>query len=138
MEIFAVNTTFDRPHDYEFLGARIDSGAQSTVIEKQQSLAYSRMAGAKYQSLPKNDGVKYKFGDQSYDGLGKFEVRISITETYFVDVEAQVVYVWVPFLLDLDVLSRIKVVLNLGEFTMTSSTGCWTIPLVNKLGHSYV
>lgn len=112
VEIFAVNNTFDQPHDGVFMGSCIDPGAQRTVIGNKKALDNSKMEGENYQSIPRNGGVKYYFGDLSYDGLGKIDIRIPVTETNLVYVEEQVVDVYATFILGLGSLSRLKVLLT--------------------------
>lgn len=64
-------------------------------------------------------------------------IRIPILESYVADIEAQVVDVDVPLLIGLEVLSRLKVVLDLNDFTIVSKTECWSVPLVKRNGHAY-
>lgn len=82
--------------------------------------------------------TKYKFGDQTYDSLGKLVIRMPVTDTYFVCIKAQIVHVDVPLLLGLDVLRRLKVILDFDKFTMTSTKGHWSVQLKRKLRHAYV
>lgn len=138
VDIFAVNIDIPTNDRDEFLVAFIDSGAQRTVIGKRQP--------DKYDSLTKNGHVKrthqcttrFKFGNTTYDGLGKLNVRIPIVDDYFIDVEASILDVDVPLLIGLDVLKRLKVILDFSEFTMSSTSEDWTVPLARKLGHAYI
>lgn len=138
IDIFSVNVHFGMGDGAQFLGACIDSGAQKTVIGQEQAKAYAEMAGTKKVEYHSCTGTKYKFGDKTYDGLGTVVIRIPITETYFISIRAQVVEVNVPLLLGLDVLSRLKVILNFEAFTMSSTQDKWSIPLTRKLGHAYI
>lgn len=138
IDIFSVNTVFQATVHHEFLGACIDSGAQRTVIGHKQAEAYTALTGIRKADKARGNMPKYKFGDTTHDGLGKMKVRIPIKEDYFVDIEASVVDVDVPLLIGLDVLGRLKVILDFNEFTMSSTTENWTIPLSRKMGHAYI
>lgn len=70
--------------------------------------------------------------------MGSIQVRIPINGEYFVVILARIVDVDLPLLLGLDVLSRLKAVLDFGKYTMTSTAGNCTIPLTKRMGHAYI
>lgn len=80
--------------------------------------------------------VKYKFGDKFYEGLGKIGIRLPVTGSYLVNNEAQIVDVYVPLLLELDVLSRMRVVLDLEGFTVKFTRSNWTVTLIKNQGRA--
>lgn len=55
-----------------------------------------------------------------------------------VDVKAQIVDVDVPLIIGLDVLFRLKAVLDFSDYKISSVSGKWKITLSNKLGHAYI
>lgn len=52
------------------------------------------------------------------------------------DVGASVVDVDVPLLLGLDLFEKLRIVLDFGKFTMSSTSANWSVPLTMKIGHA--
>lgn len=57
--------------------------------------------------------TNYKFGDASYNVLGKLDVQVSVTVAQLFMVEAFIVDEDVPLLIFLDVMDRLKAIINL-------------------------
>lgn len=136
--IFSVYSEFTLPSGKDFIGDCIDSGAQRTVIGRQQATEYTEITGTTRMADTNSGVTKFIFGDSSYDGLGRIVIRIPIINDYFVDIMAQIVNVDVPLLLGLDVLERLKIVLYFNDYSMSSIAEDWTVPLIMKNGHAYV
>lgn len=56
--------------------------------------------------------MKYKYGNASYNGLGKLDVRFPVTVAHFFMVDAFIVDADVYLLIGLDVLVRIEAALH--------------------------
>lgn len=55
------------------------------------------MIGEKDGIQPSSGGVRYTFGDEAYPGLGRLDIRIPTTSTYFFTVYTQIIIVGVSF-----------------------------------------
>lgn len=99
---------------------------------------YGKQTGHGHSNRTPHGVIKYKFVNTTYSGFGKLNVRIPIIDDYFIYVEHSIVVVDVPLLIGLYVLSRLKVLLDLSYFIMSSTTEDCTVPLSIKLVHSYI
>lgn len=93
-------------------------------------MEYIELTRSSITTNPRQDLTKYKFGDESYAGLGKIIVCNPFTDHYSVKVHAEIVDVDVPLPLSLDVLDRLKAVQNFDSYRMSSKSEHWTIPSV--------
>lgn len=85
-----------------------------------------------------HDARKYKLGNVLYSGFVIIPVRITVKDELFVDIEEAIVGNDAYFLLVLDLLVRMKVILEFEECTMTSKIDGWMALLAKKLGHAYI
>ena len=82
MDIFttSMNRIFlSTKKDGTFHGACIDTGAQSSVIGKQQAKSNLKNLGLRVK--PKHNRRRYRFGNEVFDGLGYIPIRIYISTT---------------------------------------------------------
>lgn len=62
----------------------------------------------------------YRFGSKRHSSIGTLKIKIPFSETHVIDITADVVNVNVPFLLGLEVLTKFKVLLDIGSDVTTS------------------
>lgn len=110
-----------------FQGACIDSGAQLTVIGLGQAKACCRLIGGGIVKSLKP--LTFRFGDKRHKGIGKFKIRVPVNVLHILDVIADVVDTQVPFLFDLEALTKIKAMLDVGNNVMMSPTVGWELSL---------
>lgn len=121
-----------------FPGACIDTGAQKSVVGKEQALAYFKFIGEEFKpSVPKRK-LNFKFGNRRHVGLGRVEVRNPINETRVLCPYKEVVDVDIPLLLGLDFLGEYKMNVDAGNDILESKSRAWSFPLTRKLGHLYL
>lgn len=124
--------------DVPFLGACIDTGAQKSVIGKQQALAYFRFIGEEFRpSMPRHE-LKFKFGNRSHIGLGRVDIWIPINETHVICPNIEVVDVDVPLLLGLDFLDEYNMTVDAANNVLKSKSRAWFFPLTRKFGRLYL
>ena len=136
-EIYLINYQHANVYEKEFLGACIDSAAQKTVIGKPQAEIYSNLFGIPF-SLEKSEvRPNFCFGTHRHKGLGRIEIRVPISNDYYIPVMTEVVNIDIPFLLGLDKMTDNDIVLDTNRQTLSSSTDGWKVSLVRKRGHLY-
>lgn len=79
-----------------------------------------------------------RFGYKRHDNVSAIRIRMPITETKVIDIDADVVEVDMPILLGLDNLTKLKALLDIGNDTITSKNMKWEVPLTRKRGQLYV
>lgn len=121
-----------------FNGACVDSGAQRTVIGRNQAIKYMEESEVGVNMLKGVHNRRYKFGDKVHHGLGTLKLEIPVKEDFVVRISADVVNVDVPLLIGLDTLTKLKAILDLDQDTLSSKVGSWKLPLRRKLGHVYL
>ena len=121
-----------------FRGAFVDTGAQKSVIGKPQAQAYCKEARIPFKPKPRHGRRLYKFGDRKFEGMGLLEIRIPVTDDFFLSFDVEVVNVDVPLLIGLEFLDTFKVSIDLANDRMLSRGGEWEIHLKTDQGHLFV
>lgn len=65
-------------------------------------------------------------------------MRMPVVDSHMVDVTAEVVNVYVPLLLGLKLMTRLKMVIDFDKDPVRSKSGVWNKSLIRKLGHVFV
>lgn len=126
LEVFSTN-------DETSQGAFVDSGAQLIIVAVKQAKAYCREYGGQIAS--EISSHRFRFGNKKHVGLGEMKIRIPFSQNYVIDVLADVVDVDVSFLLGLDVITKLRALLDIENDTIQSPLIDWRIPLTRKKGH---
>lgn len=139
LDIYAVSDEWT-PYSTSFLGACIDSGAQKTVIGINQANAYLNQTSNTKNLLQQNHkGQKiFRFGNRDHKCIGMLNIRMPVGEDIVVTFQSHVVSIDVPLLLGLDVLQKLKLLINFEDGTLHSPRDHWRVQLVQKFGHLYV
>lgn len=118
VEILSVNLATKARGSNVFEGACLDLVAQQTVVEESQADLYCKSFG----DVRNSTGSKstYRFGNSISHSLDVLQVRIPITGVYFIDVYPEILKVDVPFLLDLNILTKLKAHLYFDKNKMSS------------------
>lgn len=85
------------------------------------------------RQLAKTSNIKYKFGSNFGRGIGIMTVWIPVSKSYATEINAEVVNVAVPLLVCLDVLTRLRIVLDFDQDTKVSNQHRWSMPLSRKM-----
>lgn len=89
-------------------------------------------------TVPRRNETIYQFGDESYEGLVKLSLMITITNYYSVNIQSSVVNLYFTLLLGLRVLERVKLIFYYRDYTITSTAEELTIPLSKRYRHAYI
>lgn len=81
---------------------------------------------------------KYRFGETSHSLIGSLIIRIPVPSTHVTPVSAEVINLYVPLLIVLDILFDRSAILDIGNHKITPTKRGWETPLVWKLDHMYV
>lgn len=136
VDIFEVMSQIIFPANDHFHGACIDSGAQHTVIGKQQAELYAQFADVNI--APSGSRRVYRFGNVSHECCSEISIRLPINLQFFSHIQVEVVPVNILFLLGLDLLTKFKIIIDFDGNIIRSKLDCWVLPIVRKLGHAYV
>lgn len=137
VNIFSVGTTPPSYVGKEFAGACIDSGAQRTVIGTPQAAVNCAFAGIDLRKPP-TQPLQFNFGNSIHGGLGLLDMRLLIESGHYVQIRAHVVDVDVPLLIEFEVLTELRSVVDFADDVLAAKDGSWCIILRRKLGHLYV
>lgn len=85
----------------------------------------------------KSSGRLYKFGNASHDGVSIMTIRFLVSARNLAEIEAEIVDVNIPFLLELDVLRKFKTILDFVGNDTKSKCDEWMLPITQKMGHLY-
>eukprot|EP00171_Calliarthron_tuberculosum_P022166 IDg22166t1 len=111
-----------------FHGACIDTGAQKSVVGREQAEAYYR-----WLSLPllisKGANIVYKFGTHREPSIGKAKFKLPYANDREIIIELDVVNLNVPLLIGLDVLDRYKLYVDTVENKLVCKEPKWEAPL---------
>lgn len=118
-------------------GACLDTGAQRTVIGREQARAYAKFIGYKRMKLIPSR-AKFRFGTDRQQSLGKIPIRVPADDGSMMMIMAEVVPIDVPFLLGLDVLDKFKLVVDNVNMVLDCRVNNQRLPIVRKLGHLYL
>lgn len=121
----------------DFQGACVDTGAQRTVIGKQQAYAYLKWAGLQRRLEQDKTPEVYRFGGSRHASIGTLTIRIPLADDYFLELTVDVVDVNVPLLFGLDTLDKFHMYANTVLNRLVCEAYSVTMPLVRKLGHVY-
>lgn len=80
----------------------------------------------------------FRVGSSSHCCLGILDLHMSVEDDVKVSFQTYIVAIDVPRLLGLDVLHRLKLLVNFDNDTLLSPRDDWSIKLVSKVGHIYV
>ena len=122
----------------EFLGACIDTGAQMSVIGKQQAMTYFSYIGEEFKPTRQNRPARFNIGNRRHVGLGHVQIRIPIDDSHVLCPCIEVVDVDVPLLLGLDFLDDYKMNVDTANDMLESKSLIWSLPLTRTLGHLYL
>ena len=139
-KIYAINTSYLLTNSSKdrFEGACVDSGAQRTVIGKRQALAYLTEYGSTETISNFPDNVpRSSFGSHKHLAEGYINIRIPVGNDSFINIQAAVINLNIPFLLWLENMIRFKIILDVDERTMYSKLEGWSLDLCLKKGHLY-
>ena len=119
-----------------FHGACLNTGAQKTVIGKQQAEAYVLAHGDRRPMGPPRPNV-FRFGGGRHPSVATLTVRMPITQDFFLILTIDVVELSVPLLLGLEKMDQHR----LYFYNTTNKLVCVNegviLPVVRKLGHAY-
>jgi hypothetical protein len=119
----------------KFAGAAIDTGAQRTVIGRQQALAYSRRCGSALQLTPSPS--IFVFADQGCKSLGTIKISIPTPQGgLYLDVD--VVEPDIPLLIGLDTLDKHGLQFLSVSNKLQSVKAGWILPVIRNRGHAYI
>lgn len=118
-------------------GACLDTGAQRTVIGREQARAYSKFLGYKRMKLIPSR-AKFRFGTDRQQSLGKMPIRVPVKGGSMMMIMAEVVPIDVPFLLGLDVLDKFQLVVDNVDMVLDCRVNQQRLPIVRKGGHLYL
>lgn len=143
-EVFNIRTgveckTLDLPfstRSEKFKGICVDTGAQRSVVGRNQAKAYCKSAGITFKTKP--SAISFKFGDGIFDSLGKIPVRIPTPDGGFLPLEIDVVKANIPMLIGLEVLDQNQLVADNLDNELVSKRGKWSLPITRKNGHLFV
>lgn len=136
LDILEVISQIITPANDHFHGACIDSGAQHTVIAKQQAKLYAQLAAVNI--APSGLNRVYRFGNVSHECSGEISICVPINLQFFAIIQVEVVPVNIPFLLGLDVLTKLKIIADFDDNIIRSKLYGCELPIVLKLSHLYV
>lgn len=136
--LHVLTTNWESPSSRSFEGACVDSGAQKTVIGVNQAKEYCALVNEDLNNLGETKKVVYTFGSHRHKGVGRINIRIPISTSFFLSFTADVVDVDVPLLLGLDVLTASQLILDFAEDEVCSKADGWKFPLTRKNGHVYL
>lgn len=119
-----------------FEGACVDFGAQKVCIGVKQAQKYCTMMGEPWKVNGSN--LVFKFGDKSHEELGTMQIKIPLSSYKFVEQNVHVINADVPFLLGLDVMKKLKMIVDFDSDTASSKLDSWTLPMTQKLGYAYI
>lgn len=114
----------------------MDTGAEKTVIGKQQALSYCKYMGVKFKSTSTKQTYILVVGAQR--SVESIIIRIPTQNNPFLAVSADVVTANIPFLVGLDILDKYSLVVNTYKDTLDCPPMRWNIFLVRKIGHLYL
>lgn len=118
-------------------GACLDTGAQRTRIGREQARAYAKYLGHKQLKLIPSR-AKFKFGTDGQQSLGKIPIRVPVEDGSLMMIMAEVVPIDVPFLLGLDILDKLKLVVDNVDMVLDCRVNNQRLPIVRKHGHLYI
>ena len=136
-KVYLINYEHANVYHNTFLGACIDSAAEKSVIGKPQAELYSQLYGLPFNLEPSKARPSFSFGTHRHIGLGKLDIRVPISEDYFLPLKIEVVNIDIPFLLGLDSMTKYGMVLDIHARTLSSKLDGWEVPLIRKRGHFY-
>lgn len=138
-KIYTVFQTWESSQS-EFWGARIDSGAQQTVKGVKQAPAYLRQTNDNSKIKKENQTPKkhFRFGNKAHVSIGIIEVRMPVADDVVLTFTAQVVPIDVPVLVGLNIMKKLKLLINFDDGTIQSPRNSWRIQMTYKRGHMYV
>lgn len=114
----------------KFLGARVDSGVQNTFICINLSQAYCSLINLQFV-WSESKCLVFTFWSHQHRGMGIFKIRPVFT-IIFLSIESDVLYINVPFLLWIDVLTSSWLILYFSDALVQSKSDVWWIPLIRK------
>ena len=120
----------------EFEEACIDTGAEQCVIGKTQAMLYCKKHEVPFK-LRQSD-TRFRFGDGSYDSLGKIIIKIPTPNGSTLVRKMDVVQADIPLLIGLDLLHEEKLVADNVRNKLVNTVSNWEMPITRKFGHLYL
>ena len=108
------------------MGACFDTGAQMSVIGKEQAKMYCLLTEVPFNL--KGGGTTFRFGDRVYHSLGELDLELPIFSTHQRRYIVNIVDADVPLLLGLDWLDENLLYVNNVNDTLVSNFPPWTLP----------
>ena len=136
-KVYLINYEHANVYHNTFLGACIDSTTEKSVTSKPQTELYSQFYVLPFSLEPSKARPSFSFGTYRHIGLGKLDIRVPISEDYFLPLKIDIVNIDIPFLLGLDSMTRYGMVLDIHAQTLSSWLDGWEVPLIGKRGHVY-
>lgn len=125
------------PPSAEFHGACLDTGAQKTVIGKQQADVYAVAHGVGRTSLGPPRPNVFRFGGGRHRSVSTLDVRVPIAQDFFLMLTVDVIDLNVPLLLGLETMDQHRMYFNNTTNTLMCLNEGVGLPVVRKLGHAY-
>lgn len=120
----------------KFHGACLDTGAQRSVVGRNQAVAYYRFMGLPLVLSGSSPNV-YRFGSQKRVSVGKAKFRVPYAEGRHMHMELDVVDIDIPLLIGLDMLDKFKLVVDNVDNILRCKEPRWSVTIVRKFGHLY-
>lgn len=121
----------------EFLGACLDTGAERTVIGKEQVLAYLALVGKIFKLEPPKAPIAYRLGRTLHPTVGALVVRIPVAGTNVLSLDLSAVDVSLPLLIGLDSMDEHTIYVNKVTHEMVCVSEGVSARTVRKLGHVF-
>ena len=137
-KIFFIKCTWDSPIAKSFEGTCVDSGAQKTVIAVPQTMAYCDLFDEALKNDEDMEKLIYTFGSRQHKGIGPVNIRVPVSSSFFFSFIADVVDVYLPLLIGLDVLKSVGLILEFADDEVRAKADGWSLHLVRKHGHIYL
>ena len=127
-------TRADDPSFESFKGALVDTGAQKTVIGRQQAFDYFVFSKQKPQFTPTN--VRFRFGKNIFTANNRIIITIPTPANPIV-ISVDVVDAPIPFLLGMDVMRAHHLQPLIINQRIENIVERWSVPLTIDDGHLY-
>lgn len=120
-----------------FHGACLDTGAQRSVIGMHQAEAYVVKHGTTKQLKQTKDKVVFRFGGGRHPTVRTLEMRLPVTQDFFIPLTVGVIALNVSMLLGLEKMDEHRMYFNNATNHLVCVDEGVNSPVVRKLGHAY-
>lgn len=80
---------------------------------------------------------KFRFGDVDQECSGILKLRMSFSEDIVINFDAGIVPIDVSLLFGLDVLQKLRLLVNFDDATLFSINDDWIMHFMHRMGHMY-